>query len=46
MLFRSAIEENILTLTISDEGVGIADVEQAMEPMFTTEPEEDRKSVV
>ncbi|MCI7795878.1 MAG: anti-sigma F factor [Lachnospiraceae bacterium] len=37
---EAAIEENILTLTISDEGVGIADVEQAMEPMFTTEPEE------
>lgn len=37
---EAAVEENILTLTVSDEGVGIADVEQAMEPMFTTEPEE------
>ena len=37
---EAAVEENILTLTVSDEGVGIADVEKAMEPMFTTEPEE------
>ena len=29
-------EENVLTVTVQDDGVGIADVEKAMEPMFTT----------
>ena len=31
-----AAEENVLTVTVQDDGVGIADVEKAMEPMFTT----------
>ena len=29
-------------MTVRDEGVGIRDVEQAMEPMFTTCPEDGR----
>lgn len=37
---EAAIEENILSVTVSDDGIGIADIEKAMEPMFTTEPEE------
>lgn len=37
---EAAAEENILTITVNDDGIGIADVERAMEPMFTTEPEE------
>ena len=32
----AAAEENVLTVTVQDDGVGIADVEKAMEPMFTT----------
>lgn len=34
--------DDILKIQIKDEGVGIADVEKAMEPMFTTKPEEER----
>ncbi|MGI6567226.1 MAG: anti-sigma F factor [Limnochordia bacterium] len=29
-----------LEITVTDEGCGIADVDQALEPAFTTEPEE------
>lgn len=28
-----------------DEGVGIADVEKAMEPMYTTKPDKDRSGM-
>ena len=34
--------DNVLKIKIKDEGVGIADVKKAMEPMFTTKPEEER----
>lgn len=37
---EASIEENVLSVTVSDDGIGIADIEKAMEPMFTTEPEE------
>lgn len=28
-----------------DKGIGIADVKQAMEPLFTTKPEEERSGM-
>lgn len=34
-----------LYVDVADEGVGIADVEKAMEPMFTTKPEKDRSGM-
>ena len=37
---EAAAEENVLSVTIHDEGVGIKNVEQAMEPMFSTLPDE------
>lgn len=37
---EAAIEEQILSVTVSDDGVGIRNIEQAMEPMFSTMPEE------
>lgn len=37
---EAAVEENVLSVTVSDDGVGIKNVEQAMEPMFSTLPEE------
>ena len=36
---------NMLTIEIEDKGVGIADVEQAMEPLFTTKPEQERSGM-
>ena len=35
-------EDRRVILKIRDTGVGIADVKQAMEPLFTTAPEEER----
>lgn len=39
------IDENDFQITIMDKGVGISDVEQAMEPMFTTRPELERSGM-
>ncbi|WP_434309776.1 anti-sigma F factor [Hominifimenecus sp. rT4P-3] len=39
------IEGNALKLEIQDWGVGIADVEKAMEPLFTTCPEGERSGM-
>lgn len=33
------IADDILTLAVIDQGVGIADIKQAMEPTFSTRPE-------
>lgn len=37
---EAAAEENVLSVTVSDDGVGIRNVEKAMEPMFSTLPDE------
>lgn len=34
-----------LTVTVADEGVGIADVERAMEPLYTTKPDMERSGM-
>ncbi|MDO4308316.1 MAG: anti-sigma F factor [Eubacteriales bacterium] len=34
-----------LFVDVVDEGIGIPDVEKAMEPMFTTKPEKDRSGM-
>lgn len=39
------IEESNFIVFVKDTGKGIADVEQAMMPMFTTKPEEDRSGM-
>lgn len=36
------IEENEITIIVEDKGVGIEDVEKAMEPLYTTKPNEER----
>ena len=35
-------DKNIFSVTIEDKGVGMENVEKAMEPLFTTKPEEER----
>ena len=37
---RAAVNGDKLTVTVKDKGCGIADVKQAMEPLFTTGGEE------
>lgn len=39
------IEDDVLHVEVRDEGKGIADIEQAMEPLFTTKPEMDRSGM-
>ncbi len=34
-----------LILTVTDEGCGIADVPRAMEPLYTSKPEEERSGI-
>ena len=36
---------NMLEVTISDRGVGIPDIKQAMEPFYTTEPDNERSGM-
>lgn len=38
-------DEKRLLIEIEDKGVGIENVSQAMEPLFTTKPEEDRSGM-
>ena len=43
---EAALEENgVLKITVSDAGKGIADVAQAMQPFFTTQPEKERSGM-
>ncbi len=35
----------LLVIEVEDKGVGIANVEQAMEPLFTTKPDKDRSGM-
>lgn len=39
------IDENRLSIVIEDFGMGIEDVEQAREPLFTTKPDEERSGM-
>ena len=38
-------ERNIFRVTVEDHGVGIENVERAMEPLFTTKPQEERSGM-
>lgn len=38
-------KDNVLYLEISDEGVGIENVEKAMEPLYTSKPEMERSGM-
>lgn len=42
---HATIEERTVKMTVTDEGMGIFDVEQAMEPMFTTKPQMERSGM-
>lgn len=42
---EAVLEENELTLTISDDGVGIEDIAKARQAMFTTCPELERSGM-
>ena len=39
------IEDDWLRITVEDKGTGIADIEKAMEPLYTTRPELERSGM-
>ena len=39
------IDSTSFLITITDEGCGIEDIKKAMQPMFTTKPEEERSGM-
>lgn len=42
---HAVIDDHKISMTVQDEGNGIFDVEQAMEPMFTTKPLMERSGM-
>lgn len=42
---KCQIKGNVFVVIVKDDGVGISDVEQAMLPMFTTKPDQDRSGM-
>ena len=45
VVLRAAIEDSTISIEVQDKGCGIADVRQAMEPFFTTQPEQERSGM-
>ena len=39
------LEDQTVTLTIRDEGVGIADLDEAMQPLYTSKPDLERSGM-
>lgn len=42
---EASIEDFMIDLVIKDEGVGIEDIEEAKQPLFTTKPELERSGM-
>ena len=46
MIFlRTEIEDNKVTITIEDEGIGIENIDEARQPLFTTKSEMERSGM-
>ena len=42
---RCRIEDNVFVVEVCDKGKGIENIEEAMRPMFTTKPEQERSGM-
>lgn len=42
---RCRLKGDLLEIEVEDKGKGIADIEQAMEPLFTTKPDKNRSGM-
>lgn len=42
---RCRLHQDLLEVEIEDKGKGIEDIDQAMEPLFTTKPDKDRSGM-
>ena len=45
IILTGEIEDDWLMLTVEDQGVGIADIKKAMEPLYTSRPELERSGM-
>ena len=45
IVITGEIEDDWLRTTVEDKGTGIADIEKAMEPLYTTRPELERSGM-
>ena len=42
---KTVIDEGTVHIVVSDNGIGIEDVDKAMQPFFTTKPDEERSGM-
>lgn len=45
VVIRAILSEETLELWVTDEGVGMEDVKKAMEPLYTSRPEQERSGM-
>ncbi len=45
IVITGEIEDDWLRITVEDKGTGVADIEKAMEPLYTTRPELERSGM-
>lgn len=45
IFLRCRLRGDLLEVEVEDQGKGIADIDQAMEPLFTSKPEKDRSGM-
>lgn len=45
VLLKAQIDDHWLTVEVQDHGKGIGNIEQAMEPFYTTHPEQERSGM-
>jgi anti-sigma F factor len=44
-ILEGIIKEKAIEISVKDEGVGIANIKEAREPLYTTKPEEERSGM-
>ena len=45
VVLRASLDSNLLSVEVEDFGCGIDDIKQAMQPFFTTQPDEERTGI-
>ena len=45
VILEMELTDRLLTIKVSDEGVGIFDIEKAREPLYTSKPDTDRSGI-
>ena len=45
VILRCELEDDLVTITVTDKGVGIKDIEKAREPFYTSKPSAERSGM-